>query len=110
MTNKRGSAIVHITSNSSIVVAGNSSVSNLALPGETISGVTIKQAIWGNDDNTHKYIQINRGANTAGIYSGTGQLNYGNLPLSLDKEATVDFIGAATGIGYIILELGKELT
>lgn len=105
---KNASVIVHVTSsNATLVVAGNNSVSNVAISTENLSGAHISQIAWGCDGNGH--IQILRGANLVAVYDSTGYVDYsGNgLALTTHKEAniTINFVGSANG--YCLFELQK---
>lgn len=105
---KTVSATLHFTSsNSTLVIAGNNSVSNVAISTETLSGVYIAQAVWGCDGNGH--IQVLRGANLVAVYDSTGQHDYSGCGMPLNAysaaDLTVNFVGSANG--FLVIELQK---
>lgn len=107
VTNSKNRTVLHITSNSTITVAGNNSTSNLCFSDETIKSATIKQVVYYNDANNH--IHLKRGANNIGVFSSTGHINYNTIPLSLDKTASIDVVmtGDADG-SCLTLDISKE--
>lgn len=113
---KNTSLVVHVASSNSgnIVVAGNSSTTNVngtsvcvALGDEVLEGAYITQAIWGCDGTGH--IQILRGANLVAVYDSTGQQEYAGtgMPINVYPAANVvvNLVGSANS--YIIFELQK---
>ncbi len=108
---KNTSAVIHATgANVSLVVAGNSSVSNVATGDEVLTGCYLTQAVWGCDGTGH--IQVKRGANLVAVFDSTGQIDWAGagLALSVDKTANlqIQFVGSANS--YIVLEVQKEGT
>lgn len=109
LSNKKNiSAVIHfVSSNSSLVVAGNSSVSNVAISDEVLTGAYITQAVWGCDGNGH--IQVFRGANLVAVYDSTGQQEYAGtgMPITVGQTANLDvkFVGSANS--YLLLEVQK---
>lgn len=104
---KNTSIVLHFTSNSTVLITGNSAVSNIALPGETLTGAYITQAIWGADGQG--YITVKRGGNIVAVYDSTGQHEYAGtgMPINVGSTAAnmqVDF----TSTGFLLLELQKE--
>lgn len=107
-SNKKGtSVVVHVNANATIVVAGNSSVSNIASPGETLTGAYICQAIAGADPNGS--IQISRGGSLVAVYDSTGQYDYAGTGMALNvnqaANLNISFVGSSNC--YIMLELQK---
>jgi len=109
LSNKRGtSVVIHAaSSNSTIVVAGNNSVSNIASFDENLTGAYLTQAVWGCDGTG--YINLKRGANLVAVFDSTGQHDYAGsgMALSLYNAANVniEFINSANG--FIVFELQK---
>lgn len=104
------SAIIHITAaNSTLTVAGNSTVSNVAIGNEILTGGTIRKATWGIDGAASS-IQILRGANAVATCIGSYAVDYAGMgmPLTKDPNATlvVNFVGSSNG--YIMLEVAKQ--
>lgn len=108
---KNSSLVIHISAaNVNLKVAGNTSVSNLAMSDEILTGAYIAQAFWGNDGNGH--IQILRDSTLVGVFDSSGYADYAGsgMPLSVGQTANlvVNFVGSANG--YCILELQKAGT
>lgn len=107
-SNKKGTSVtIHLNSNDTIVVAGNSAVSNIASPGETLTGAYICQAIAGCDGTGH--IQVIRGGQIVAVYDSTGQYDYAGCGMALNVNQAanleISFVGSANG--YLMLELQK---
>jgi len=105
---KNTSAVIHFfNGNASLTIAGNSSVSNLAISDEVLTGAYITQAVWGCDGTG--YIVVQRGANSVMVYDSTGQHDYAGcgLPIRGSESAplSVQFVGSANS--SIILEVQK---
>lgn len=110
LSNKKNlSATIHFNSNSSLVIAGNSSVSNVAISDETLSGASISQIAWGCDPNGS--IQILRGANIVAIYDSTSYIDYAGNGMALDLHSSanlnVNFIGSANC--SCVIEIQKKI-
>lgn len=104
----RTSIVLHIASaNATLVIAGNNAVSNIASPGETLTGAYITQTIWGCDPNG--YIAIKRGSTPVAFYDSTGQHEYAGsgMPINvgLTDNLTVEFNGSSNC--FIVFELQK---
>jgi hypothetical protein len=105
----RVSAVLHISAaNASIVVAGNNSVSNLAVDStEVLTGAYINQAVWGCDGTG--YIVLKRGSTVVGVYDSTGQHDYSGCGMPLNVGSTqnisVEFVGSANS--FIVIDLQK---
>lgn len=105
---KNTSAVIHFaSSNATLTIAGNSSVSSIATGDEVITGAYITQIAWGCDGVGH--IQISRGSSLVGVYDSTGFVEYAGtgMPLSANStsDLTVNFVGSANC--YCILEVQK---
>lgn len=107
---KNTSVVLHFaSSNSSVQVTGNTATSNIALPGETITGAYITQAVWGCDPNA--YIIVKRGGVLVAAYDSTGQHEYAGtgMPINVGSTAAnlqVEIMGSTNA--FILLELQKE--
>lgn len=130
MINRSGaSAVVHVTSNDCIVIAGNSSVSNISFGNssvyETITGAAITQIWWGStgiSGNSHWI--VNRGLGTSGspnttfnantvlVLPDSGYLDFAGSGAALIKNTTancsVGLINSTTG--YLMIEFQKAPT
>lgn len=108
LSNKKNTkATLHFTpANTTVIVAGNNSVSNVAITDEVLSGANINQLYWGTDAGS---IQILRGANTVAVLTGTGHADYINTGIALSKDqaanVVVNFVGTANA--YLIVDLQK---
>jgi hypothetical protein len=107
---KNTSVVLHFaSSNSTVLVTGNNAVSNIALPGETITGAYITQAVWGCDPSG--YITVKRGGTLVAAYDSTGQHEYAGcgMPINVGSDAAnlqVDIIGSTNC--FLIMELQKQ--
>jgi hypothetical protein len=104
----RTSIALHVAStNATLVIAGNNAVSNIASPGETLTGAYITQAVWGCDPSG--YIVIKRGTTPVAFYDSTGQQEYAGtgMPINvgLADNLSVEFVGSSNC--YIMFELQK---
>lgn len=98
ISNKKNlSTVIHFNSNATLVIAGNNSVSNVAIGTEVLSGASITQLAWGCDGIGH--IQVFRGANLVGIYDSTSYIDYAGNGMDLElwpsANLTVNFVGSA---------------
>lgn len=104
---KNTSAVFHFNASGTLTVAGNSSVSNVAISNEVLTGAYITQAVWGCDGNGH--IQIKRGTTLVAVYDSTGQHEYAGtgMPITVDSANTiaVTFVGSANS--FLLLEVQK---
>ena len=110
LSNKKNtSATIHVNSNSNIIIAGNNSVSNVAIGTEVLSGASITQVAYGCDGNGH--IQVLRGANVVGIYDSTAYIDYAGNGMALDlhpaANLVINFVGSANC--YCIIEVQKKI-
>lgn len=103
---KNTSAVIHITANAVINVAGNSTTSDIATGNEVLTGVTIVQAFCGAGNGS--YWTVKRGANTVLVYDSTGYYDYAGagMALNVDTGGTIvaNLVG---GVGYLMLEVQK---
>lgn len=107
---KNLSATLHFTANATVVIAGNSSVSDIAVDNEVLTGAYITQMWYGTPSGAVAYWEVKRGANTVAILDSTSYTDYagnGN-PIRLDNEATLVVTLVGTDAGYLMVELQKE--
>lgn len=105
---KNASVTLHVASaNATLVVAGNTSVSNVAISDETLTGATISQIAWGTDGNGS--IQILRGSNVVSVHDTSGYIDYAGNGMALNiypaANLTVNFVDTTNA--YCIIELQK---
>lgn len=116
LSNKpNGSVTIHVTNaNAALVIAGNTSVSNVAASGEILTGATIRKVWWGIDNAGS--IQIARGgagaANNVLVLSQSGFMDFaaGGTVINVNKTANVAISFAGSANGFAIIELKKEGT
>jgi hypothetical protein len=101
------SATIHVNASNTIVVAGNSSISNIAVDNEILTGAAITQVFWGVDGNGH--INVKRNGYTVAIYDSTGFYDYAGTGMSLTvnqaSNIAVTFVGTANA--YLFFEVQK---
>lgn len=105
---KNTSAVIHVASaNATLVVAGNSSVSDVAIGDETLTGAYITQMYWGIDPAG--YAVVKRDSTTVAVYDSTGYKDYAGcgMPLSVGQSGniSVEFVG--TSNAYLLFEVQK---
>lgn len=108
---KNLSVTVHAAANLTLTIAGNNSVSDVAIDDEVIVGAAIKQVWWGSTAGTGTWI-VKRGANVAGVYDSTGWHDYagnGNMN-NIDATGTLVLELVGTANGFIMVELQKIKT
>lgn len=109
MSNKKNTSfVVHAAAaNSTLVIAGNSSVSNVATGSETLSGAYIAQAVWGCDGAGS--INVKRGTTLVAVYDSTGQHDYAGcgIPITVNPTANLVIEFVASANSFIVLELQK---
>lgn len=107
---KNTSIVLHFaSSNSTVLVTGNTATSNIALSGEDITGAYITQAVWGCDPNG--YITVKRGGQLVAAYDSSGQHEYAgcSMPINVGSTAAnlqVDIMGSTNC--FLLLELQKQ--
>jgi hypothetical protein len=102
----RGYVTFHFIANSgAIIVAGNNSVSNIALATENIGGATIRKVIFSSNGSW----TITRGANTVAVLHGNHVIDFAGMGmgLNLDPAANIAFTHSASATGFIICEIAK---
>ena len=106
---KNTSVVLHVASANSgnLVVTGNSSVSNLAISDEVLTGAYITQVVWGCDGTGH--IQVLRGANLVAVYDSTGQHEYAGtgMPINMYPAANLSINLVGSSNSFIAIELQK---
>lgn len=100
LKNSLNTSVLHFLANGTTVVAGNNSVSNVALLTQNVGSASIRK-IMSNGTWT-----IKRGANTVWTTSGTFLYDFAghNLVLSQDPTATI----VCEGSGSILVEISKD--
>ncbi len=111
---KNLSVTVHCTSNATFVIAGNTTVSNVAIGDEVLTGASIKQAWYSSSSGNTAYWTVKRGANTVLVLDSTGWMDFAGNGNLLNKDASANLVlqlvNAADDEGFLMIELQKEGT
>lgn len=113
INNKKGlSTVIHLTSNATITIAGNSSVSNVAVGDEVVTGAYISQLWYGSSNGATGYWEVKRGANTVGVFSSTGYMDFAGNGIALNNDSTATLVANlnSAAAGFIVIELTKNPT
>jgi hypothetical protein len=100
------STTLHVTENCGLTIAGDNTVSDIAMDGETLTGAYINQISWACTPGA--YLQVLRGASIAGIYDSSSVHEYSGcgMPLKINSEEPLIF-NFINGSGFCIIELQK---
>jgi hypothetical protein len=104
INNRRDSVILHAVANGTFIVAGNSTVSNVATGTQVLTGGTITRVWYGGSGHWN----IKRGANLVFTGSGSGYQYFDGAALTVDKAANVVVELVGTSNGHLMVELRKE--
>lgn len=107
ISNKKNLAVtVHVSaSNSTLIVAGNNSVSNVATGDEVLTGASITQLFWGTDTGA---IIVKRGANVVVTCTQTGHMDFAAAGLSLTKDQAANLVvELPSANAFVLIELQK---
>ena len=109
---KNTSAVIHITGSNTITIAGNSTVSDVAISNEVLTGCTITQVFCGSSSGNGAYWTIKRGANTVAVLDSTGYFDYAGagMALSVDSGGTLVANLINGNDGYLLIEIQKQGT
>jgi len=109
---KNTSAVIHITGSNTITIAGNSTVSDVAIGNEVLTGCTITQVFCGSSSGNGAYWTIKRGANTVAVLDSTGYYDYAGagMALSVDSGGTLVANLINGNDGYLLIEVQKQGT
>lgn len=104
---KNLSAVVHLTANASLTIAGNSTVSNVAISDENLTGGTINQIWYGAANGS--YWEIKRGSNTVFIAESTGYIDFAGNGILLNNDSAATLVANlnGSGPGVLVIELQK---
>lgn len=104
---KNTSAVIHVTANATITVAGNSTTSNVATSNEVLSGATIVQAFCGAGNGA--YWTVKRGSNTVLVLDSTGYYDFAGsgMAITADSGGTIVANLVNGTDGYLMLEVQK---
>lgn len=108
LSNKlNGPVVIHTVANSTLTIAGNNSVSNVATSTEVLTGAVVKKVMYGSDAG---HWSIKRGANTILVLTGTGVMDFAsiNSPISVDSTGTLVMTLNGSANGFLVVELSKQ--
>lgn len=112
LNKKNVSVTVHDAANATYTIAGNTSVSNVAIDNEVLTGAAIKQVWYGSPSGNTAYWVVKRGANVVLVLEGTGYLDFAGTGAMLRKDSSatlvLELVNSANG--FIQIELQKEGT
>lgn len=110
--NKKGTEFwIHLAANSgNIIVAGNDSVSNVALTNEELTGCVIRKVAWGTSGNTGQYWKVARGANTVLVLDSSGTIDFQALGTNLGVYPAANLVITLNGgdNGFLMLKCKKQ--
>lgn len=103
ISNKLGqSTTLHVNANTTLVVAGNNSVSNIASASETVVSANIRR-IW-----TGGACSISRGANVVFTSTQSGYFGFADHGAVLSMDSTANVVISMTGTSFVMIELSKQ--
>src|SRR4051812_42999187 len=107
------SAVIHVAASTTLTIAGNDSVSNVAVAssGEVISGVSITKVMWGVANNAaDSFWEIKRGSNTVLVLPGSGTLNFTKNGCAITQDASGTLVMTLTNTtkGFLVVEVKKQ--
>jgi len=115
------SCTLHFTgTTANVIIAGNSSVSNIALGAlnfaantanteEVLTGASIHKVAWGIEaTNANASITVARGSNVVLVLTGSNTLK--NFPIGLDPTANLVVTFNNSSVGFLLIELQKQGT
>lgn len=110
LANRKAKTVtLHFNANATTVIAGNNSVSGIAIGDEEIVGATILQIWYGTDAAGHWVVKrANSSTNTiVGVFAGADSQDFGGDAINIrpGDDLRVELNGAANG--FIMLELRK---
>jgi hypothetical protein len=111
LINKKGlSAVVHLTANATLTIAGAAGVSDIATGDEVLTGAYISQIWYGTGNGA--YWEIKRGSNTAFHLDSTGYIDFTGNGVALNKDVAATLVANLnlSQTGSIIIELIKVPT
>ena len=102
LSNKKNQlAVLHFTASNTTTIAGNSSVSGIAVGDESLTGGYVKGLAWTGTWT------IARGANTIWSTINSGDLDFTSVGMPLTQDATATLVCTLTGSGSILVKVGK---
>lgn len=112
--NKRNTIDILITSAASgdIIIAGNDSVSNIALPGQILTGASIRQLFASSPSGNSAYWEISRDGNVVCTPDSTTFLDFAGVGMGMNIDASANLvcnlIRAGDDEGTLWIQLHKD--
>ena len=113
LSNKKNtSAVILITSNSTITIAGNNTVSNVATGSEILTGCSISQIFCGSNSGNGAHWVVKRGTDLAAVLDSTGYFDYAGCGMALTIAPTATLVANLENstTGYLLIEIQKQGT
>lgn len=107
---KNLSFTIHATANTgAITIAGNNSVSNVAMSDEVLTGAYITQIWASSPSGAGAFWTVKRGSNTVIVADSTSYLDFAGCgnPITLDSAATLSANLTGATDGFIVIECQK---
>lgn len=106
---KNTSAVIHLTANSVVNIAGNSTTSDIATDNEIITGATIVQVFAGCPSGANAYWTVKRGANTVLVLDSTGYYDFAGAGMAMNVDAGGTLVANLenSADGYLLIEVQK---
>lgn len=107
ISNSKNKTVLHFTSTTTTIVAGNNTVSNIASNSSaTVISAAIRKIVHGAQGG---YWTLARGANTVAVLTDTGTIDLSAMGLSLPMDSTANVVATLSGgTGFITIELSKD--
>lgn len=101
-------AVVHLIATGTTIIAGNATVSNVAIPGQNVASASIKKIMCSSNSATGTWT-ISRGANVVWIASGNFLYDFQAHGIPLSQDGSANLVATlAGGNGSIIIEISKD--
>ena len=105
---KNGKACIHVVgaqASANVIIAGNTSQSNVAVGNEVVRGAAIRKVMWSGGTDAAPLI-LKRDATSIAFFTGTGTLDFAQMCL-LNQLSTANIDIVCTANSFIMVELVK---
>lgn len=105
-----GRVTLHAIANVTWTIAGNNSVSNVAINDEVLDGGSIRRVWWDTASTNNAFWEVKRGSNTVMKLHGAGHLDFvaGGTSMDVDKAGTIVITLNNSTDGFIMLDVQKQ--
>lgn len=109
---KNTSLVIHVSgaNTGNVIIAGNSSTSNVAMGNEVLTGAYICQVFVGHDGGSADAgVQILRDTNLVASYDTAGFFDYAGsgMPITVHQTGNLQINFVGTSNGYCMIEMQK---